>query len=499
MRVQKGFNMKYIAILLMLTTLLCSCSGNTGKDDALPAHTTVERVREEWSKVEKPLSITVIDRDKDELEAMGSIGVFLSDNPEETVREFRFDGETFRPVNAVNVDSTVVPVVVYPYRPGIHPNDSIDADSEIGVAFIGIYSSTSPTSDNINVKMKLKEITALLRLKIKSDSITDVLEGIDVNCERGIAASLFRPFNGEWIETRATRSLRTVLTNCMVNNGRHHDFHMIPTEEAGEIIIGVKVNGYYLSVGTVVPPMRAGSITELRLTISGGKLNIGSSWVDTRHPFTKPAATANADVQPLQYLKTDGTITETYDADCVAIVIDTDGKHGKAVALADIPGGMMFKGSDFSTGIAFQTVDGQFSEGCFTPGTMQGNESENNIAFNPNVRYSSKCALVHRNGGVLTSILIANCNLDILEIFTAEAKLGTAYIPTVYELAWLSFFLEKNKDLFPAEFMMPVGFYTTCCESGGETFYSVDIANKNVSAHNSKQYPNTNLRLFYLF
>ncbi len=499
MRVQKGFRVRPIIFLSIMAMLFCACAGKNGQDNALTAHNTVERVREEWSKVEKPLTITVIDRDKEELEAIGSIGVFLSDNPEETVSEFRFDGKTFRALNDVSVDSTVIPIVIYPYQPGLHPKDSIGTDSEIGAMFIGIYDSTTQTPENINVKMKLKEITALLRLKIKSDSITDVLEGIDVNCERGMAANHLRPFNGEWIETRATRSLRTVLTNCMVNNGRYHDFHMIPTEEAGEIIIGVKVNGRYLSVGTTLPPMRAGSITELRLTISDNKLNIGSSWVDTRHPFTKPAAKANAKVQPLQYLRTDGTITETYDANCVAIVIDTDGKHGNAVALADIPGGMMFKGSDFSTGVAFQTVDGQFSEGCFAPGTMQGSESENNIAFNPNVRYSSKCALVHRNGGVLTSKLVTNCNLEVLEEFTSQAKLGTAYIPTVYELVWLSFFLEKNKDLLPTGFKMPDGPYTTCCESGSDTFYSVDIANKKISAHNSKQYPNTNLRLFYLF
>lgn len=499
MRVPKEFRIILSLVLSILPMLFCACNGKKGQDNALTAHNTVEKVREEWSKTEKPLSITVIDRDKEELEALGSIGVFLSDNSEETVREFRFDGETFRPVNDVNVDSTVVPVVIYPYHPGMHPNDSIDAVSGIGAAFIGIYNSTSQTSDNINVKMKLKEITALLRLKIKSDSITDVLERIDVNCERGIAASHLRPFNGEWIETRATRSLRTVLTNCMVNNGRHHDFPMIPTEEAGEIIVGVNVNGRYLSVGTTLPPIRAGSITELRLTISNNKLNIGSSWVDTRYPFTKPAAKAGVDIQPLQYLKTDGTITEAYDDNCVAVVIDTDGKHGKATALTDIPGGMMFKGPDFSTGVAFQTVDGQFSEGCFTPDTKQGSENENNIAFNPNVRYSSRCALAHRNGGVLTSKLVANCNLEVLETFATEAKLGTAYIPTVFELAWFSFFLEKNKDLLPAEFMMPDGFYTTCCESGSETFYSVDIPNRRISAHNSKLYPNTNLRLFYLF
>ncbi len=491
--------MKPSAILAIAVLFVCSCSGNKEQNDALAAHNTVEKVKEEWAKVEKPLSITIIDRDKEELEAIGSIGVFLSDNPEDIAKEFRFDGESFKPVNAVNVDSTVIPVVIYPFRPGLHPNDSIKTDNEIGASLIGIYESTEQTIDNINVRMKLKEITALLRLKIKSDSITDVLEGIEINCERGIAASHFRPFNGEWIETRATRNIRTCLTNCMLNNGRHHDFHMIPTNESGEIVIGVKVNGHYVYVGTTIPPMRAGSITELRLTLSKGKVNIGSSWVDTKHPFAKETVETGDSIKPLKYLKTDGSVTGTYDDRCIAIVIDTDGKHGKAVSLTDIPMGMMFKGKDFSTGIILPTVDGQFNEGCFKPGANRNSESEKVIAFNPNVRYSAKCAFGHRNGGLLTSTIVANCNLDVLDVFTELAALGTTYIPTVYELAWLSFFLEKNKDSLPAEFEMPEGFYTTCCESGNDTYYSVDIENCKVSAHNSKLYPNTNLRLFYLF
>ncbi len=499
MRVQKGFSMKPTTILPILALVFFSCSGNMEQNGALVARDTAEKVKEKWLKVEKPLTITVIGRDKDELEDIGSIGVFLSDNPEEIAKEFRFDGESFKPVNAVYVDSTVIPVVIYPFRPGLHPNDSIKTDTEIGASLIGIYESTEQTKDSINVKMKLKEITALLKLKIKSDSITDVLEGIEVNCERGIAASHFRPFNGEWIETRATRNIRTCLTNCMLNNGRHHDFHMIPTEESGEIVIGVKVNGHYVYVGTTIPPMRAGSITELRLTLSKGKVNIGSSWVDTKHPFSKETVETTDSIQPLKYLKTDGSVTGTYDDRCIAIVIETDGKHGKAVSLTDLPIGMMFKGRDFSTGIILPTVDGQFNEGCFKPGAIRDSESEKIIAFNPNVRYSAKCAFGHRNGGLLTSTIIANCNLDVLDAFTELAALGTAHIPTVYELAWLSFFLEKNNDSLPSEFEMPEGFYTTCCESGNDTYYSVDIRSGRVSAFNSKQYPGTNLRLFYLF
>ncbi|MBD5424322.1 MAG: hypothetical protein HDR44_04305 [Allobaculum sp.] len=159
MRVQKGFRVKPIIFLSIMAMLFCACAGKNGQNNALTAHNTVERVREEWSKVEKPLTITVIDRDKEELEAIGSIGVFLSDNPEETVREFRFDGKTFRALNDVSVDSTVIPIVIYPYQPGLHPKDSIGTDSEIGAMFIGIYDSTTQTPENINVKMKLKEIT----------------------------------------------------------------------------------------------------------------------------------------------------------------------------------------------------------------------------------------------------------------------------------------------------------------------------------------------------
>ncbi len=106
MHVQKGFSMKPTTILPILALVFLSCSGNMEQNGALVARDTAEKVKEKWSKVEKPLTITVIGRDKDELEDIGSIGVFLSDNPSETAREFRFDGESFKPVNAVNVDST---------------------------------------------------------------------------------------------------------------------------------------------------------------------------------------------------------------------------------------------------------------------------------------------------------------------------------------------------------------------------------------------------------
>lgn len=496
MPARKEFKLTIPAISFIVSLSLCSCTGNTGDTDALPAHNTVEKIREEWSRVEKPLTITVTERCRDELEAIGSIGVFLTDRPEDTAIEFHFDGEKFCPLTPVTVDSTVIPVAVYPYRAGLHPGDSIEAGGNIGASLVGIHESTTQTNENINVKMRLKDITALLRLEIRSDSIGDILDGIELKCDHGIAASHMRPFNGEWIETRAARSIRTVLTDCMVNNGRCHDFHMVPTAESGELTIGLKVNGRFVYVSTTIPPMREGSITELRLSISKGRLNIGSSWVDTEHPFCKENKEYADSIKVLNFLQNDGTTSETCDDRSIAMVIETDGRHGKAVALKDASAGMMFRGKDFSTGHIFPTVDGQFNEGSYE------NDSQyigTCIVFNPVVRYSGRCAFGHRDGALLTSSMISGCDVDALGIFTTEAVLGTAYIPSVYELARLSFFLDRNKDTMPEEFEIPCGFYTTSCESGEETYYSVDPSGYRISAYNSKRYPDTKLRLYYLF
>lgn len=50
MRVQKEFRIKSTLVLTILPILLCACTGKKGQEDALTAHNTVERVREEWSR-----------------------------------------------------------------------------------------------------------------------------------------------------------------------------------------------------------------------------------------------------------------------------------------------------------------------------------------------------------------------------------------------------------------------------------------------------------------
>ncbi|MCM1312902.1 MAG: hypothetical protein NC206_04475 [Bacteroides sp.] len=490
--------MKKAILLPTLCLMLFSCSQKSGKEEALTALNTVERVKDEWAKVEKPLEIIVTERTKEELAAIGSIGVFLSDNQEETAREFHFDGESFKPVTPVLADSTVRPVIFYPFQTGLHPSDTVEVRTPMGAVLSGSYVSTTQTNEKIHVKMKLKDLAALLRLKIQSDNISDILNGVEVINPRGVVVTHRKPFNGEWLETRAAQSVRSVLTECMLNNGRHHDFHLVPNESPGDVTVGLQVNGKYLYVKTTLPPLRAGSITELHLSLAKAKLSIGSSWVDTRHPFCDLPETQTDSVKSLQFLQKDGTISETYNDQSIAIVMETDGVHGKAVALKDSERGMVFRESDFSTGLILPTVDGQFCEGCFNPNRME-NGHENTIAFNPSVKYSEKCALGHRNGCRLTGSILMDCDLDVLDIFVDMAVLRTAYIPSVFEMAQLSLFLSKYENRLPDVFEMPEGFYTTSCESSEHTYYAVNPVTCRISAYNSKAYPTSKLRLYYLF
>lgn len=62
---------------MLLALLLAGCSGNTRNGDALSAHHTAEKVKDGWSKMSKPLEIEVSGRTTAELEAIGSLAVWL--------------------------------------------------------------------------------------------------------------------------------------------------------------------------------------------------------------------------------------------------------------------------------------------------------------------------------------------------------------------------------------------------------------------------------------
>lgn len=465
--------MRNFGLILLAALLLAGCSGNTRKEDALSAHHTAEKVKDGWSNMSKPLEIEVAGRTKAELEAIGSLAVWLDGMEDGKAVDFRFDGKVFKPSVPVMADSTASPLVCYPFLPSLHPADTVAVRNPLGKKLAGQIQSVTQTNDKTKITMKLEELTALLRLILKSDNINDVMQILEIQGNCVATAGILIPLKGRLDGRRSdTDRVCSVLSDCLLNNGIPHDFNLIPTEDSGEIHITLKVNGKRLSVSTTLPPLRRGSITELRLHVSDGRLSLGSSWVDTRHPFEKPPVAGTDSVKVGYFLQKDGTISPKPDEYSLAWVIKTDGRHGKAVALDDNNTSNRFGKRSFHTGHVFETADGKLREGYF----CQPQEEEDHIVFSPRIKYPSSCALGFDDGAALTQVILRSATGHALKNFQDKRVLPSAYIPSLAEMTRLAHHLEKYKDSLPSLFKMPEGIYATSSESGADTFYSIDMS-----------------------
>lgn len=488
--------MRHCGLILLTATLLAGCSGNTRNGEALSAHHTAERVKDGWLKMSKPLEIEVTGRTKAELEAIGSLAVWLDGMEENKAMEFHFDGKVFKPSVPVMADSAALPLACYPFLPSLHPADTVAVSHPLGERLVGQIQSVTQTNDKTKITMKLEELTALLRLILKSDNISDVMQALEIQGDCVATAGFLFPLKGKLDGRRSdTDHVCSVLSDCLLNNGIPHDFNLIPTEDSGEIHITLKTNGKNMSVSTTLPPLRRGSSTELRLHVSDGRLSLGSSWVDTRHPFEKQPVTFTDSVKAGYFLQKDGTISPKLDENSLAWVITTDGRHGKAVALDDNSTSNRFRKKSFRTGHLFETADGRLREGYFG----QPQEEEEHIVFSPRIRYPGSCALGFDDGAALTQSILSHADGHSLKNFQDKRVLPSAYIPSLAEMARLAYHLEKHRDKLPSFFKKPEGIYATSSESGADTFYSIDMSGWFITAYNSKEHSDMKTRLFYLF
>lgn len=482
----------------MAFLLLTGCAGKHHKDDALAAQHTAERIKETWAKVEKPLEIAISGRSAEELNAIGSIGVWFEGIEGGKAMEFRYDGKTFKPNTStpVKVDSTVIPYVCYPYQPDVSFYDTIQVNPPIRQLLVGKLLSRQEQSDKIIINMEMNDLTALLRIRLQSDIITDILQGITIMGQ--FPKWRLLAFSGQWISDRYSLAEFENCEDCLLNNGLCHDFNLVPSENAKDIVVRIIVDGKPYRVSTTLPPMRMGSTTELRLNLYKGKLTVGSSWVDSKRKFE-----ATDDLQPDtikvgHYLQEDGSISDTYDSQSIAVVYSTNGKHGIAVGLTDRNAAYVFGKREYLTGHLFQTIDGIHREGLF-PKAAQAKDADDIIVFDKRETYPKASAFGYRQGWILTKEILKHSSSKVREAFNETAALHTAYIPSLGEMAGLMQNQDILKDKSAVAFNPLRGCYLTSSESGKDTFYALDVTGGFISAYNSKDYPRANLRLFYLF
>jgi hypothetical protein len=485
--------MKQFAILIATALMLTACSKSSEHQDSLAAHNTAEKVKEVWVKQTKPIEIQVVDRTKEELQAIGKIGVWL--NNDEIPTEFSFDGESFKPATEILVDSTVIVRAEYPFRANAHIGDTIRISQPLGHLMTGKVLRVNNNEEKVMIKLELKDYAALLRIRLKSDNIEDILSSIAV-LNISVISDMVKYDNGV-VKASVTDEAMTALINCALNNGMPHDFYFLPVEKSSDALLIINVNGKFYRVTTTIPPLRQGSITELHLVLNKGKLTVGSSWVDTKYPFEEQKKAMPDSIKVGHFLQKNGSISTAYNDESIAMVIESNGKHGRAIALKDNDGAISFGRKQFQTGQIFETVDGKSKEGCFY--SKKKAEGENLIQFAPKVVYTPQSAFGERNGAGLSMKILDNCSEEARKQFEDAAGFGTAYIPSLFELASLAQELMVYADNMPKEFIMPDGYYMSSCESGAATFYALNLNEFRISAYNSKAYPNTKTRLFYLF
>ena len=247
-------------------------------------------------------------------------------------------------------------------------------------------------------------------------------------------------------------------------------------------------------------------MTHLSIRKGNEGVAINSSWVEPERSLAYKFRMMPVDsVQTGHYLQRDGTIQAKRDTLSMAVVMETDGKHGKAVALSDCPGSFVFSGNGVSSGRRFPTIDGKRKEGIVNPTTGIGEDDK--VIYKPGMPYSSDCALGYTDGATLTQGLVEADGqtkrispLGRRTMLQETARHPGGYVPSLGELAKLYYLLECAKPSTLKGLIPPLqGEYLTCSESGKETFYLMDFSNGIVTGRLSKRYTQAKLRLFYLF
>ena len=392
--------------MICIGLLLASCGGEKQPKSTVAAIESGEKTRMEWQKARKPVEIH-IEGMEGNTSAWPNLGVYMDVNattPEERQAfagaVFTLEGDVYVSANrnAVTSDTMATISVCFPFRKGMGANDTLRLTAPFGENLYGVEIRRS-IGNAIEPTFRLQSSMALLRIVCGSDDLRDRLDGITLIGDDIYTAGCYQPYTGRWLDKEATGGVQAESADCLLNNGRKHDLYLIPTGTACSTTIIIRTGGKDHALRTMLPPLTAGSMTHLSIRKDSEGVAINGSWVETERGLAYEHRMMPVDsVQTGHYLQKDGTIQAERDTLSIAVVVETDGKYGKAVALSDSKGLFVFSGNDLSSGRRFPTIDGTRKEGVINP--THPVQEDAKIIYKPGMPYSDDCALGYaRTGG----------------------------------------------------------------------------------------------------
>lgn len=496
---------------IFLALFIVSCGGKEQGKITTQAMSTAEQVREQWLKSRKALEFVVNTEQPNALMKIRRLGIY-SLSGDATIEEklsltgipFRYDSDgRFVPESGkvVTGDSTAVFYACYPYMPGITLKDTLSLKSPYQEFLYGVEEARF-VGERFAVQLRMRCAASLLRLRLESRNITDRLSKVSVAGQQVYTQASYLPYTGEWCRLSGEKRPIEYTFDRVMNNYQFVNVLLPPVNMPNDITIAVSMNAKEHILHTTLPRLGSGEMVQLNLMLESSGLKVTSSWVEEKRDFLF-AEEAKADtVKVGHFVQNDGTVSIVRDSASVAVVITTDGKHGKAVALKDCDGLRRFSSENLSSGKVFRTVDGTKKEGFINPNRSAGIEEKKKLVYKPNLPYPEDCALGYKNGCSLCQVLLEKHKRDDSEEMLTEllSEKG-AYVPTIAELAYLYYLLQPyaGGSLKIEGIDWPEGEYLSSSESSDSTFYMFDFNHGVVTGAFSKQFARLKLRLFYVF
>ena len=415
--------MQNIYLLLVILLIGISCKEQKPQKQPLAAQETAVKVRDNWKEAEKPIHIEVEGLSSNTPFRSATFSVCTDKN--ENV-PYHIKGNSLLAIGKglSSEDTTITVSLCFPYRRNLSTEDTLHLKQPFGELLYGIEQSRS-VGDNICVGMKLHTSLTMLRINISSDYLSDMLDELWIYGENLISEADYQPYFGKWLNEKGNGILTTESDDCLLNNGRNHDFHLVPTGKQTPITLFAKVNKRDHAIKTTLPPLQAGSLIQLNIKVGkGGQLHVESSWVESERTLSILPTTKVDSVRIGCFLQEDGTISMKKDSLSIGVVIETDGKHGKAVALEDLEGMYTFGNRSLTSGMEFPTIDGKCMEGIVNPVQEDSADEKDRIIFKPDMPYPDNCAIGYTNGIILTERLIGSSENSSLTEAISKAHTG---------------------------------------------------------------------------
>lgn len=496
-------------ITLSSTVLLLACGGDGSKYPTVTANHSGAVTRAHWQAERRPV---VIETDTILSECIG-VSMLLRDATSDEISalssaRFERKGTIYRAndFNALTSDTTALTGICFPVFRGTKASSAVELKAPFTENLYGKEVGRTFGSET-KIRYKWCSGMALLRIFTESDDVRDQLDRLTIGGDYIYNSGLYMPYTGEWCQKVSEWSIDAPDAGCKLNNGRNHDFFLIPSDTACAISIRATINGRDRILQRTIPPMHAGSLTELHLKASKTDFVVSSSWVDSKRKLyiQDKKNIAMDSIKVGYFLRSDGYITTAMDAKSIAIVCETDGKHGKAVAINDCKGRFVFSSSELPAGKNFETIDGKRHEGILNPSPQDGIADANKIIWTPKMPYTEKCAIGYTDGAELTHLLTLRSNKVTAK--TGSLRFGSmlnevqrhsgAYVPSLGELVRLYYMIKQRKAELPG--LSPLeGEYLTSNENGSQ-YYMIDFSTGIIASSLSKQYGAAQLRLFYHF